>query len=167
LLRDVAWDDLDYPAVSAAVASYGPSELEHYRARLAAHRAAIEAYSPCTLSVPVHLFAAENAGIADAETIQACLGWNAALPLQRVVLHRVPGSHHSMMDAHVGALGAAVSRALQQAPADRARIRERVYEPLVAIQSGSDAEGYIACIPGAGDHVSRFAGLADALGART
>ena len=139
--------------------SMSDAQLQHYFTRELAHGHAMAHYRLAPLSMPVHLFRAEQAsdGLPN-------LGWSEALPAQALIEVAVPGDHRSMMQApHVASVGAAITQALDSATA---RLAEQAvaYQPLVAIQTGQQGHAPLFCVPGAGDSVTSFIGLAEALG---
>ncbi|WP_054912993.1 non-ribosomal peptide synthetase [Pseudomonas sp. NBRC 111127] len=137
-------------------ASMSDAQLLHYFSRELAHGYALAHYRPAPLHIPVHLFRAEQ-GPDPLPT----LGWGEALPGQRLQTLTVPGDHRSLMQApHVAALGQVMSEALASCPNAVAPA------PVahVAIQSGHAGHAPLFCVPGAGDSVTSFIGLAEALG---
>jgi len=139
--------------------SMSDEQLRHYFSRELAHGHAMAHYRPAPLSVPVHLFRAEQGreGLAS-------LGWREALPAQALVEIAVPGDHRSMMQApHVALVGEAIAQALASVAARPAE-SAGAYQPLVAIQTGQPGHAPLFCVPGAGDSVTSFIGLAEALG---
>ncbi|WP_313645936.1 non-ribosomal peptide synthetase [Pseudomonas sp.] len=137
--------------------SMSDDQLRHYFTRELAHGYAMAHYRPAPLTIPVHVLRAE-AGSADL----ASLGWEQALPGQELRGIDVPGDHRSMMQApHVTTLGAALARALEAAAQP---VEAPAYQPLVAIQTGQHGHAPVFCVPGAGDSVTSFIGLAEALG---
>jgi len=139
--------------------SMSDEQLRHYFTRELAHGHAMAQYRLAPLSAPVHLFRAEQGS----EGL-ASLGWREALPTQALVEIAVPGDHRSMMQApQVAAVGAAIAQALASATARPAE-QAVAYQPLVAIQTGQHGHAPLFCVPGAGDSVTSFIGLAEALG---
>ncbi|CAM3876838.1 Tyrocidine synthase 3 [Pseudomonas reidholzensis] len=134
-------------------------QLLHYFTRELAHGHAMAQYRLAPLSVPVHLFRAEQGS----DGLPG-LGWSEALPTQTLIEIAVPGDHRSMMQApHVAAVGEAISNALASIAARPAE-QAVAYQPLVAIQTGQQGHAPLFCVPGAGDSVTSFIGLAEALG---
>ncbi|WP_153787866.1 non-ribosomal peptide synthetase, partial [Pseudomonas sp. EMN2] len=139
--------------------SMSDAQLHHYFTRELAHGHAMAHYRLAPLSVPVHLFRAEQGseGLSN-------LGWREALPAQALVEIAVPGDHRSMMQApHVALVGEAIAQALDRVAARPAE-QAVAYQPLVAIQTGQHGHAPLFCVPGAGDSVTSFVGLAEALG---
>ncbi|WP_238211649.1 non-ribosomal peptide synthetase [Pseudomonas sp. PAGU 2196] len=140
-------------------ASMSDVQLLHYFTRELAHGHALAHYRPSPLSVPVHLLRAEQGSDS-----QSTLGWRETLPSQALVLLGVPGDHRSMMQApHVAALGQALGQLLGSVPSTNIT-KAAAYQPLVAIQTGQHGHAPLFCVPGAGDSVTSFIGLAEALG---
>ncbi|WP_408005740.1 non-ribosomal peptide synthetase, partial [Pseudomonas carassii] len=135
-------------------------QLRHFFERHLAHGHALAHYRLAPLPVPLHLFVAEqrSAGIV---TDSPTLGWVEALPGQALHCLSVPGDHQSMVqDPQAVVLGQAIAQALQAAPG----LVPPAHQPLLAIQSGSPSHVPVFCVPGAGDSVTSFIGLAEALG---
>ncbi|MDR0212195.1 MAG: amino acid adenylation domain-containing protein [Pseudomonas putida] len=136
-------------------------QLRHYFERELAHGHAMAHYRVAPLGMPVHLFRAEQP---NPRLVHAgpALGWDEVLPASQLQCISVPGDHMSMLQApRVEVLGRAISVALQGAVA---------HEPAplsgpVAIQSGQGSQAPLFCVPGAGDSITSFIGLAEALGA--
>ncbi len=132
-------------------------QLRDYFERELAHGHAMAHYRLAPLDIPVHLFRAEQGS----DSV-ASLGWRETLPAQVLLEVGVPGDHRSMMQApHIATLGEAIARVLQQL---QGRAEQPSYQPLVAIQSGQPGHAPVFCVPGAGDSVTSFIGLAEALG---
>ncbi|MFJ9990316.1 amino acid adenylation domain-containing protein [Pseudomonas putida] len=148
----------------AELAAASDDELKLFFEREIAHGHAMAHYRPEPLGIAIHLLRAEQS--AQRHGDQPLLGWERTVPAGQVQCIEVPGDHLSMMQApHVQVLGRALGTALQAA---RAGIGEKplaAYQPLVAIQSGQGGHAPLFCVPGAGDSVTSFIGLAEALGA--
>jgi arthrofactin-type cyclic lipopeptide synthetase C len=142
------------------LAQASDAQLGHFFARQAAHGHALAHYHLAPLPVPLHLFQAEQrtgAIACDSPT----LGWAEALPGQVLQRHGVPGDHQSMVqEPHVAVLGQAIADAIA---ATQAALLP-AHQPLLAIQSGTAGHVPLFCVPGAGDSVTSFIGLAEALG---
>ncbi|EGH09013.1 non-ribosomal peptide synthetase SyfB, partial [Pseudomonas amygdali pv. morsprunorum str. M302280] len=137
-------------------------QLRHYLEREVAHAHALAHYQVEPLSLPIHLFCADQRPMAPPGT-SPTLGWAEILPKGTLQCVSVPGDHMSMMQApHVNVLGQRIGQALQGAPATAHSAP--VYQSLLAIQSGRDGHAPLFCVPGAGDSVTSFIGLAEALG---
>ncbi|MEW9682768.1 amino acid adenylation domain-containing protein [Pseudomonas sp. TE50-2] len=135
-------------------------QLRHFFERHLAHGHALAHYRLAPLPVPLHLFVAEqrSAGIV---TDSPTLGWAETLPGQALQCLSVPGDHQSMVqDPQAAVLGQAMAQALQAAPG----LVPPAHQPLLAIQSGTPSHVPVFCVPGAGDSVTSFIGLAEALG---
>ncbi|WP_277961739.1 non-ribosomal peptide synthetase [Pseudomonas sp. RIT-To-2] len=136
-------------------------QVLHYLAREVAHGHALAHYRLEPLNLPIHLFRAEQRDPQRADG-SATLGWQEAQVTHQLHCIDVPGDHLSMMQApHVQVLGKAIDHALATPQGPRP---PSAYQPLLAIQSGQAAKAPLFCVPGAGDSVTSFIGLAEALG---
>ncbi|MBK4989947.1 non-ribosomal peptide synthetase [Pseudomonas sp. S36] len=137
-------------------ASMSDGQLRHYFSRELAHGRALAHYRPAPVDVPVYLLRAREGG-----EEHPSLGWRETLPGQQLVVVDVPGDHRTLMQApHVATVGQALSEAIAgclpiPAPGPAAP---------VAIQAGEPGHAPLFCVPGAGDSVTSFIGLAEALG---
>ncbi|MCX2891561.1 alpha/beta fold hydrolase, partial [Pseudomonas sp. DCB_BI] len=137
-------------------ASMSDAQLLHYFSRELAHGHALAHYRLSPLSMPVHLFRAEQGS----DSLPS-LGWREALPTQPLSVIAVPGDHRSLMEApHVTAVAQALTEALATCSAGP----HTGYSSPVAIQTGQAGHTPLFCVPGAGDSVTSFIGLAEALG---
>ncbi|WP_080378331.1 non-ribosomal peptide synthetase [Pseudomonas syringae] len=144
------------------LAQASDAQLRHYLEREVAHGHALAHYQLEPLNFPVHLFCAEQRPMAPSGTT-ATLGWGELLSNGQLQCIAVPGDHMSMMQApHVNVLGRSMGLALADLPAMPAPTT--AYQSLLAIQSGQGAHAPVFCVPGAGDSVTSFIGLAEALG---
>ncbi|QQN24499.1 non-ribosomal peptide synthetase [Pseudomonas cannabina] len=144
------------------LAQASDAQLRHYLEREVAHGHALAHYQLEPLNLPVHLFCAEQRPMAPNGTT-ATLGWGEILSNGQLRCIAVPGDHMSMMQApHVNVLGRSIGLALADLPAMPAPAM--AYQSLLAIQSGQGAHAPVFCVPGAGDSVTSFIGLAEALG---
>nr|WP_274383968.1 non-ribosomal peptide synthetase [Pseudomonas cannabina] len=144
------------------LAQASDAQLRHYLEREVAHGHALAHYQLEPLNLPVHLFCAEQRPMAPSGTT-ATLGWGEILSNGQLRCIAVPGDHMSMMQApHVNVLGRSIGLALADLPAMPAPAM--AYQSLLAIQSGQGAHAPVFCVPGAGDSVTSFIGLAEALG---
>jgi arthrofactin-type cyclic lipopeptide synthetase C len=151
-------EQLLYPELAQA----SDAQLQHYLEREVAHGHALAHYRLEPLNLPVHLFRAQERPIAPVAA-SATLGWGEILQPQQLHSIDVPGDHQSMMQApHVQRLGQAIVEVLKAEPAKAASAP--VYQGLLAIQSGKAGHAPLFCLPGAGDSVTSFMGLAEALG---
>ncbi|GAB7531348.1 hypothetical protein PS3A_37600 [Pseudomonas sp. 3A(2025)] len=158
LLEQCRTQQLLYPDLAAASAE----GLRHFMQREVAHGHALAHYRIEPISVPVHLFCAQLRPTELSRRSQT-LGWETALAADQLRSIEVPGDHQSMMQApQVQALGLAIAQAMSEA--DKQPIDQPVYQPLVTIQSGQADHQPVFCVPGAGDSITSFIGLTDALG---
>ncbi|MES2818293.1 MAG: alpha/beta fold hydrolase [Pseudomonadota bacterium] len=129
-------------------------DLEQAQAYALAH------YRVFPIPLPVHLF------IASEPARSGYLGWDRVLPEARLRVVSVPGKQgHLMQVPYVQALGGALDDALLTLPAPAlANARAAGHQALLTIQSGRAGQAPVFCVPGAGDGVTSFIGLADALG---
>ncbi|HEK1766336.1 TPA: amino acid adenylation domain-containing protein [Pseudomonas putida] len=148
----------------AELAAASDDELKLFFEREIAHGHAMAHYRPEPLGIAIHLLRAEQSVQRHGD--QPLLGWERTVPAGQVRCIEVPGDHLSMMQApHVQVLGRALGTALQAARAGIGEKPPAAYQPLVAIQSGQGCHAPLFCVPGAGDSVTSFIGLAEALGA--
>ncbi|MFJ4142721.1 amino acid adenylation domain-containing protein, partial [Pseudomonas sp. NPDC089734] len=155
LCRD---EQLLYPELAQA----SDEQLRHYLDREVAHGHALAHYRLEPLNLPVHLFCAEERPMAPAGA-SATLGWAEALQPGQLHSVTVPGDHQTMMQSpHVQVLGLALGQALAAEPAKA--LPTPSYQALLAIQSGQGGQTPLFCVPGAGDSVTSFIGLVEALG---
>ncbi|MBJ9974988.1 amino acid adenylation domain-containing protein [Pseudomonas sp. S75] len=152
--------DLLYPEL----ASVDDAHLQRFFAREIAHAHAMAHYRPEPLGIVVHLLQARDSRQQHGEV--ANLGWDRTLPPEQLRCLEVPGDHLSMMRSpQVQVLGRTLSDALQAARAGAGDAPPWAgHQPLVAIQSGQGGHAPVFCVPGAGDSVTSFIGLAEALG---
>ncbi|MCU7645701.1 non-ribosomal peptide synthetase [Pseudomonas piscis] len=140
-----------------------PEQLWQYLDREVAHGHALAHYRLHPIGVPVHLFCAAERPT-ELSRRSPTLGWGEVLAVEQLHCISVPGDHLSMMQPpHVQALGQAMGLALEQAPRLAARASQ-VHQPLLRIQGGRAGQVPIFCVPGAGDSITGFIGLAEALG---
>ncbi len=144
----------------AQMAAATDADLLSFIEREVGHGHALAHYSVFALPVPVHLFSAMERPT-ELSRRSVSLGWEAALAPGQLRQIDVPGDHQSMMQApHIQALGRAMSEALATGSA----VQQGVYQPLLRIQSGRAGYAPVFCVPGAGDSVTGFVGLSEALG---
>ncbi len=137
-------------------------DLRHFLAREVAHGHALAHYQLQPLALPVHLFCAEQREQAPAQA-SACNGWETVLPAPYLQRLSVPGDHMSLMRApHVAVLAQVLGDALRGA--SQQRPDSEPHATLLAIQSGKAERTPLFCVPGAGESVTSFIGLAEALG---
>ncbi|OUM08507.1 non-ribosomal peptide synthetase [Pseudomonas syringae] len=137
-------------------------QLRHYLEREVAHGHALAHYQLEPLDMPVHLFCAEQRPMAPPGTSDT-LGWGETLATGQLQCISVPGDHMSMMQApNVSVLGQRIAQALASVPVTPPSAPAS--QSLLAIQSGLEGHAPLFCVPGAGDSVTGFIGLAEALG---
>ena len=124
------------------------------------------AHAPAPIaSLQVHLFVQPSADgdacAGDAGTVP----WRSLLPAEQITEVKVPQAERGIATP-ARSLGRALSRAIAGAAGRPAQGPEAQYRPQITIQSGSPRTAPLFCIPGAGDSVTGFTGLATALGAQ-
>nr|QNL34618.1 SteC [Pseudomonas sp.] len=131
-----------------------------YFDREAAHGLALAHYRVSPASQLVHLFRAQALMPGQAQP-SPTRGWENTISTGLLRCIDVPGDHRSMMKApDIQALGQALSQAMAAAQAPE----PEAYQPLLTIQSGHAGHAPIFCVPGAGDSVTGFIHLTEALG---
>jgi arthrofactin-type cyclic lipopeptide synthetase C len=131
-----------------------------YFDREAAHGLALAHYRVSPASQPVHLFRAQGLMPGQAQP-SPTRGWENKVGTGLLRCIDVPGDHRSMMkNPDVQALGQALSQAMAAAQAPQSQ----AYQPVLTIQSGHPGHAPIFCVPGAGDSVTGFIHLTEALG---
>ncbi|WP_416769356.1 amino acid adenylation domain-containing protein [Pseudomonas sp. RHF3.3-3] len=144
----------------ASLGSVSSQALWPFIDREVAHGHALAHYRLHPIGMPVHLFRAGERTSELARRSES-LGWAEALGRGELRCIEVPGDHLSMMQApHVQVLGQALGDALERAQVAPGS----VHQPLLTIQQGRAGRPPIFCVPGAGDSVTGFIGLTDALG---
>ncbi|MFW9080921.1 non-ribosomal peptide synthase/polyketide synthase [Pseudomonas sp. P2757] len=142
------------------LAALAPADAWHYFEREAAHGQALAHYRVSPASQPIHLLRAEALMPGQLETSPTRY-WGEKISADLLRCIDVPGDHKSMMQApHIQTLGDTLSRALEAASVPA----PVTYQPLLTIQTGQAAQAPILCIPGAGDSVTGFIQLTEALG---
>nr|WP_290447367.1 non-ribosomal peptide synthetase [Pseudomonas sp. 21LCFQ010] len=161
LLQRCRDQQLLYPDLAAASAA----DLQQFMAREVAHGHALAHYRINPINLPVHLFCAAERPTPLSQRSPS-LGWETQLAAGQLCCIEVPGDHQSMMQApHVQVLGQALSAAMSRAQQARAgQPQAAAYQPLVTIQSGQPSHAPVFCVPGAGDSITSFIGLSEALG---
>lgn len=150
----------DQGLLYAQMAAATDADLLSFIEREVGHGHALAHYSLFPLPVPVHLFSARERPTELSRRSES-LGWEDALAPGQLRRVEVPGDHQSMMQApHIQGLGAAMAQAL----AASAPVMEAVHQPVLRIQSGRAGFAPVFCVPGAGDSVTGFVGLSEALG---
>jgi arthrofactin-type cyclic lipopeptide synthetase C len=144
----------------AQMAAAADADLLSFIQREVGHGHALAHYSLFPLPIAVHLFSAEQRPT-ELSRRSVALGWDVALTPGQLRQVEVPGDHQSMMQApHIQGLGRAMTAAL----AASTPVSCAVHQPLLRIQSGRVGYAPVFCIPGAGDSVTGFVGLSEALG---
>ncbi|QUE90944.1 non-ribosomal peptide synthase/polyketide synthase [Pseudomonas sp. SCA2728.1_7] len=142
------------------LATVSAADAWHYFDREAAHRLALAHYRVSPASQTIHLFRAQ--ALMDGQSVPSpTRGWEERFDSRLLQCIDIPGDHRSMMkNPHIQALGQAITQALEAviAPATA------VYQPLLTIQSGHLGHAPIFCVPGAGDSVTGFIHLTEAIG---
>jgi amino acid adenylation domain-containing protein len=150
----------DQGLLYAQMAEAADADLVSFLEREVGHGHALAHYSLFPLPIPVHLFSAEQRPTELSRRSRA-LGWDAVLAPGQLRQVQVPGDHQSMMQApHIQGLGRAMSVALLAAAPQGCA----VHQPVLRIQSGRAGHAPLFCVPGAGDSVTGFVGLSEALG---
>ncbi|ROM59197.1 non-ribosomal peptide synthetase [Pseudomonas poae] len=150
----------DQGLLYAQMAAATDADLLNFIEREVGHGHALAHYSLFPLPVAVHLFSAQERPTELARRSDS-LGWSDALAPGQLRRVEVPGDHQSMMQSpHIQALG----RALGEALATCTPVTQATHQPLLRIQSGRAGHAPIFCVPGAGDSVTGFVGLGEALG---
>ncbi|MEX5594535.1 amino acid adenylation domain-containing protein [Pseudomonas orientalis] len=156
LLQCCRDEGLLYPQMAAAA----DADLISFIEREVGHGHALAHYSLFPLPIPVHLFSAQERPTELSRRSES-LGWEDALASGQLRQIEVPGNHQSMMQApHIRSLGAAMAQAL----AESLPVMEATHQPLLRIQGGKAGHAPVFCVPGAGDSVTGFVGLSEALG---
>ena len=144
----------------AQMAAATDADLVSFLEREVGHGHALAHYSVFALPIPVHLFSAHERPTELSRRSES-LGWDDALAPGQLRQVEVPGDHQSMMQApHIQALGQAMTAALLASTP----VSEALHQPLLRIQSGRAGSTPVFCVPGAGDSVTGFVGLSEALG---
>ncbi|WP_095118443.1 non-ribosomal peptide synthase/polyketide synthase [Pseudomonas sp. Irchel s3f10] len=142
------------------LATVSATDAWHYFDREAAHRLALAHYQVSPASQTIHLFRAQ--ALMDGQSVPSpTRGWEERFDSRLLQCIDIPGDHRSMMkNPHIQALGQAITQALEAlvAPATA------VYQPLLTIQTGHVGHAPIFCVPGAGDSVTGFIHLTEAIG---
>ncbi|UVM29704.1 non-ribosomal peptide synthetase [Pseudomonas sp. B21-021] len=142
------------------LAAVSPEDAWHYLDREVAHGHALAHYRINPIRLPLHLLRATERS-APMSRLSLTRGWAEELPGVELNCIDVPGDHQSMMKApHVQALGQALTQALETATAPA----PTAYQPILTIQTGHTGHAPIFCVPGAGDSVTGFLHLTEALG---
>ncbi|POA48981.1 non-ribosomal peptide synthetase [Pseudomonas sp. MPR-ANC1] len=142
------------------LATVSTADARHYFEREAAHRLALAHYRVSPASQTIHLFRAQE--LMDGQSVPSpTRGWEERFASAMLRCIDIPGDHRTMMkNPHIQALGQAISQALEAAVAPEPAL----YQPLLTIQTGHVGHAPIFCVPGAGDSVTGFIHLTEALG---
>nr|WP_262416021.1 non-ribosomal peptide synthase/polyketide synthase [Pseudomonas fluorescens] len=142
------------------LATVSATDAWHYFDREAAHRLALAHYQVSPASQTIHLFRAQ--ALMDGQSVPSpTRGWEERFDSRLLQCIDIPGDHRSMMkNPHIQALGQAITQALEAVVAPATA----VYQPLLTIQTGHLGHAPIFCVPGAGDSVTGFIHLTEAIG---
>jgi len=142
------------------LATVSAADAWHYFDREAAHRLALAHYRVSPASQTIHLFRAQE--LMDGQSMPSpTRGWEERFDSGLLRCIDIPGNHRTMMKApHIQALGQALTQALDAVVAPTAA----PYQPLLTIQTGHAGHAQIFCVPGAGDSVTGFIHLTEAIG---
>ncbi|WP_395608028.1 amino acid adenylation domain-containing protein [Pseudomonas sp. B22129] len=150
----------DQGLLYAQMAEATDADLLSFIEREVGHGHALAHYSLFPLPIAVQLFSAVERPTELSRRSES-LGWADVLAPGQLRQVEVPGEHQSMMQApHIQALG----RAMNEALAASVPVAEAAHQPLLRIQSGRAGYAPVFCVPGAGDSVTGFVGLGEALG---
>ncbi|MBI6946015.1 non-ribosomal peptide synthase/polyketide synthase [Pseudomonas koreensis] len=142
------------------LATVSAADAWHYFDREAAHRLALAHYRVSPASQPIHLFRAQE--LMDGQSLPSpTRGWEERFDIGLLRCIDIPGDHRTMMKhPHIQALGQAITGALETLVTPQPTL----YQPLLTIQTGQPGHAPIFCVPGAGDSVTGFIHLTEAIG---
>jgi len=142
------------------LATVSAADAWHYFDREAAHRLALAHYRVSPASQPIHLFRAQE--LMDGQSMPSpTRGWEERFDIGLLRCIDIPGDHRTMMKhPHIQALGQAITQALETLVTPEPAL----YQPLLTIQTGQPGHAPIFCVPGAGDSVTGFIHLTEAIG---
>jgi arthrofactin-type cyclic lipopeptide synthetase C len=142
------------------LATVSAADAWHYFDREAAHRLALAHYRVSPASQPIHLFRAQE--LMDGQSMPSpARGWEERFDIGLLRCIDIPGDHRTMMKhPHIQALGQAITQALETLVTPEPAL----YQPLLTIQTGQPGYAPIFCMPGAGDSVTGFIHLTEAIG---
>ncbi|MGP6459925.1 non-ribosomal peptide synthase/polyketide synthase [Pseudomonas parakoreensis] len=142
------------------LATVSAADAWHYFDREAAHRLALAHYRVSPASQPIHLFRAQE--LMDGQSLPSpTRGWEERFDTRLLRCIDIPGDHRTMMKhPHIQALGQAITGALETLVTPQ----PTPYQPLLTIQTGQPGHAPIFCVPGAGDSVTGFIHLTEAIG---
>jgi thioesterase domain-containing protein len=103
--------------LSAIFDGFTDAEVQLFATRLKAHDHAWEDCAVKRISIPLHIFAAEESPSGHgSEAEPNLLGWDAVVPIHQIQVIQVPGNHQTMMEnPNVAVLGETLSQAIAQA----------------------------------------------------
>ena len=150
----------DQQLTDPELATVSTADAWHYFDREAAHRLALAHYRVSPASQTIHLFRAQ--ALMEGQSVPSpTRGWEERFDSRLLQCIDIPGDHRSMMKTpDIQALGQAITQALEAVVAPAAA----VYQPLLTIQTGHLGHAPIFCVPGAGDSVTGFIHLTEAIG---
>ena len=142
------------------LATVSAADAWHYFDREAAHRLALAHYRVSPASQTIHLFRAQE--LMDGQSLPSpTRGWEERFDIGLLRCIDIPGDHRTMMKhPHIQALGQAITGALETLVTPQPTL----YQPLLTIQTGQPGHAPIFCVPGAGDSVTGFIHLTEAIG---
>ncbi|WP_460357690.1 MULTISPECIES: non-ribosomal peptide synthase/polyketide synthase [unclassified Pseudomonas] len=142
------------------LATVSAADAWHYFDREAAHRLALAHYRVSPASQPIHLFRAQE--LMEGQSLPSpTRGWEERFNIGLLRCIDIPGDHRTMMKhPHIQALGQAITQALETLVTPEPAL----YQPLLTIQTGQSGHAPIFCVPGAGDSVTGFIHLTEAIG---
>ncbi|MEN5046579.1 non-ribosomal peptide synthase/polyketide synthase [Pseudomonas koreensis] len=142
------------------LATVSAADAWHYFDREAAHRLALAHYRVSPASQPIHLFRAQE--LMEGQSLPSpTRGWEERFNIGLLRCIDIPGDHRTMMKhPHIQALGQAITQALETLVTPEPAL----YQPLLTIQTGQPGHAPIFCVPGAGDSVTGFIHLTEAIG---
>ncbi|PTT24776.1 non-ribosomal peptide synthase/polyketide synthase [Pseudomonas sp. HMWF021] len=142
------------------LAAVSATDAWHYFDREAAHRLALAHYRVSPASQPIHLFRTQELMDGQSEP-SPTRGWEERFDVGLLRCIDIPGDHRTMMKhPHIQALGQAITQALETLVMPE----PAAYQPLLTIQTGHAGHAPIFCVPGAGDSVTGFIHLTEAIG---
>ena len=163
--RLAGWSSGGMMAYEVATQLIGENEQVEYLALLDAslsEPSALQDYDAYPIPARLHLFIAEQT----ANQAQGSLGWSALFRPEQIETNIVPGDHDSMLQLpYVATLAETISQSLRVA-AQRSSTPRPTSAALLTLQAGRAGSPPIFCVPGAGDSVTAFASLGEALGPR-
>lgn len=161
--RLAGWSQGGLVAYEVATQLIGQDQAVEFIGLVGEHvRCDRRSYAPqAAASLPVHLFVQPSAEPADEATDG--VSWHRLLPAGQIKVVNLPTSERGVSTPS-RALGRALCEAIADVAGQAIRPAEARYRPQLTIQSGTGGAAPLFCIPGAGDSVTGFTGLAAALG---